>query len=44
MDNNQNAHEDSLSEKYKNLFAEFEKHGQDISDGFKKFGGKEAFL
>ncbi len=44
MDNNQNAREDSLSEKYKKLFEEFEKHGQDISDAFKKFGGKEAFL
>lgn len=42
--NNQNGHEDSLSEKYKQLFAEFEKHGKDINDAFEKFGGKEGFL
>jgi len=35
---------DTLVDKYKNLFTEFEKQGQDITGAFEQFGGKDAFL
>lgn len=33
-----------MVDKYKNLFTEFEKQGQDITGAFEQFGGKDAFL
>lgn len=42
--NNQISNEDTLVNKYKKLFVEFDKQGQDITSAFEQFGGKDAFL
>lgn len=36
--------EESLSNRYKKMFEELEKQGQDINSVFKQLGEKEAFL
>lgn len=41
---NQPINEDSLVNKYENIFNEYEKLGQDITGAFEQFGGKDAFL